>query len=882
MANDLEQVQVAPNKHQLAQTSGSSRRPVSAGAYVLAEPSPTARWNPAAHLNESQLGASRARIEPNNEVDNFVSSRGHSSDASGQQGDNNSGVQDGARPGAVMGIFFKVWSLVKGKSGHCCCRWRLGRARASLPANLLTWPDLHLIVTKGRNQAHKMRRQTSAEPSQLRGSPSWPVEQEHGLITGKTAPITRLKDDHFRRAGSQPAPSVRARSGQANMLQVKSTTGSTSSGVSSATSGDGAFSSPGAGRSSSSAVRRHLSAYSLRRSTADTPLSGPNAVLSDGSTSPTGTGQKERSLSGSASSWASRIKRSATTVNQADLSSYVSKYKFKRVHEQPDSAAPLIKHQHSPPAPPVPAQAHTRRATIPPPESELGQAAEAGATKARRLTTVSASTGSASDLDDSNDIYSTPHDSVQSVPSSAPLYPMSERIAPTVHQVTSQAYPIIKSFSTSNFGQLLAGTRQQLAIGPGQFKPIAELDSAARQVELDNELPDAPAKVDGSAPARGSRRHMANSRFFISSSSSEDSTSGQHQQKAAGPGSSTPAHQVESQASCDSSHLQLELRNRLPLSVLQGSHYHAAARPDSLILAQPSLVGTQALMSPLDWSAPSPFVRRPSRSFRPLEPTQISAGPKRPSLVSSGLTQFPTTKCGPVVARDPAVAPSHDSGRLNLAEPQAMPAPPDSGRKRPSTLINSVSLYDCKLPALANLDTSASGQHDSEYRLANMLLEFGSNPHVKDENGNTVLMHACLSDNLSTVRCLLERNVDPDEENNDKLTALDLVCSKESSACRLSILDLLIENKANVDRQDATGLRLLDRLVAEHQPGVSNKLPYIECLLRNGAKLGSSTWAAAAGKHDVQLRLLKKLCHDGYFLYKVSGGVVDCSLLRVT
>lgn len=65
------------------------------------------------------------------------------------------------------------------------------------------------------------------------------------------------------------------------------------------------------------------------------------------------------------------------------------------------------------------------------------------------------------------------------------------------------------------------------------------------------------------------------------------------------------------------------------------------------------------------------------------------------------------------------------------------------------------------------------------------------------------------------------------------------------------------------------GTRLLDRLIAQHRPN-DNKLPFIDCLLQNGAKLGSSTWNAADGKYEIQLKLLEKLCQDGYFLYKVS------------
>lgn len=858
--------QAHPLSLKLPQQVSSARRPNSPG--VQAPDAPVgSRWTRAARLDSgSRLGASEAQTRADNETDNILSACRRSSEANQQlQEDNGTDSQDGGRPGAVMGIFFKVWSLVKGK------RAIVQLSLVSLACQSTNMLPGLLTVTRGRSQAHKVRRQTSAEPSQLQGSPSWPTEHDHRLIPGKAAPVTRLQDGHFRRAGSQPAPSIRARAGQANMLQVKSTTGSTSSGVSSATSGEGAFSSPG-GERSSSAVRRHLSAYSLRRSTADTPLSGPNPTRADGSSSPVGTNSKERSLSSSASSWASRIKRSATTVNQADLSSSASKYKFKRVHEQLDTLAT----QSTKPQPPSPvgpawaAVAGSRRATIPPPgplelELELG----ACGPKDRRQTNVSASVGSASDLDDSNDIYSTPHDSIQSVPSTAPLQSHSERMAPTIHQVTSQAYPIIKSFSTSNFSQLLAGSCKQMGSNPTQFKPIVELESAnSKQVAVED---DGSADKANSA-SKGSRRHMANSRFFISSSSSEDSTSGQQQQhtKPARDESANLNLQVESQASSDSSHMQLELRNRLPLSVLQGAHYHAAARPDSLILAQPARASTQALMSPLDWSAPSPFVRRPSRPFRPIDFSQISSASKRPSLANPNLSQFLAGRSTPVVSRASPVAPSHEWSRAPELENQQNQSGCNKALSRPFSITNSVSLYDCKLPALGSPDKGNNSLPDSEYKLANMLLEFGSNPSVKDELGNTVLMYACLNDNVPCVKCLLERNVDPNQLNNLGLTAMDLLCSKDSTPCRLSILDLLIEHGADVDRQASDGSRLLDRLIAEHQPSAQNKLAYIECLLRNGAKLGSPTWAAAAGKHDVQLRLLKKLCHDGYFLYKVS------------
>ena len=42
----------------------------------------------------------------------------------------------------------------------------------------------------------------------------------------------------------------------------------------------------------------------------------------------------------------------------------------------------------------------------------------------------------------------------------------------------------------------------------------------------------------------------------------------------------------------------------------------------------------------------------------------------------------------------------------------------------------------------------------------------------------------------------------------------------------------------------------------------------VSVFLRKGAKLGSDTWAMAAGKPDIQLLLLNKLMEDGNTLYR--------------
>lgn len=80
----------------------------------------------------------------------------------------------------------------------------------------------------------------------------------------------------------------------------------------------------------------------------------------------------------------------------------------------------------------------------------------------------------------------------------------------------------------------------------------------------------------------------------------------------------------------------------------------------------------------------------------------------------------------------------------------------------------------------------------SEYKLTQMLLEFGSNPNAKDQFGLTALMHAILADNLPAVKCLIERGVDLNAINNAQQSALDLICSKSASENRLQMVSTRI------------------------------------------------------------------------------------------
>ena len=56
-----------------------------------------------------------------------------------------------------------------------------------------------------------------------------------------------------------------------------------------------------------------------------------------------------------------------------------------------------------------------------------------------------------------------------------------------------------------------------------------------------------------------------------------------------------------------------------------------------------------------------------------------------------------------------------------------------------------------------------------------------------------------------------------------------------------------------------------------------DKSAQIDLLLARGAKLSAATWHAARNKVDVQLKLVRKLCQDGFYLYKVSLCLVKAS-----
>lgn len=64
-----------------------------------------------------------------------------------------------------------------------------------------------------------------------------------------------------------------------------------------------------------------------------------------------------------------------------------------------------------------------------------------------------------------------------------------------------------------------------------------------------------------------------------------------------------------------------------------------------------------------------------------------------------------------------------------------------------------------------------------------------------------------------------------------------------------------------MEMADKTGLRPIDTAVKH------TNLPALQCFLRKGAKLSSTTWQLAIGHAEMTLALLNKLVDDGNLLY---------------
>lgn len=657
-------------------------------------------------------------------------------------------------------------------------------------------------AASGRQKA-AIRRQNSEDATHFCYVPGDQVEQQRCAMV--------LKDGHFRQANSQPT-SRQASNEQTNSGKLLSDplSGTGSSGVSTASSSStGQTRSPSS--TSSSPPTNISNRQKLRRSAAE----------DDGDSGRVSIQAKAMNREQESSSWMVRIKRSASSIGQ-----------------QSSFGNNQSGHQNG------------KRKSI-----QYGKVNESDKVPGLSFSEALESTqrDGSETSDSAADVYSTPHESIQSVQSGLRL---------------------VKSFSTNNFNPNLQAKRIN-----EDFKPIDENHEVKHRSNL-NHRPDLKSQQD---LARGSK-------MFISSSSSEES-------------SATSTHSaipMTSKVSRQTRSSETDQMGQASISFRFGRHIHSvsppspAVRPNSILVSNGLARGLILPVLPESNQLFSPNTKQPNEilipaddnsqavaAMSPLEP--MSFGVNKPAWRRHELSRIQVA-----YRKSPSLFEFREveggNSACNISSKCARSCDRSQGEKIP----NSVSLQDCQ--TILDKSTDCNGlqrmiKHDvdSEYRLAKMMLESGQDPRSTDENGQTALMHACLSGNMAAVKCLIDHGADVNQTDVSGFSSLDLICSKQPTETRLEIVKYLIDHKAELDKVNSIdGSRLLDRLIKLHDEGPklvgTNKLPYIDCLLQNGARLGSSTWRAAHSKHKLQMRLLKKLCQDGYYLYKVSS--IEAAIYR--
>lgn len=103
---------------------------------------------------------------------------------------------------------------------------------------------------------------------------------------------------------------------------------------------------------------------------------------------------------------------------------------------------------------------------------------------------------------------------------------------------------------------------------------------------------------------------------------------------------------------------------------------------------------------------------------------------------------------------------------------------------------NSISMFDFKQHNKSTkLELASEQSRECEYKLAELMLESGSNPNARDpQTGNTTLMLAVLSDNLSALKCLIEHGANLEAANARGQTVLDVICARQASSVQLEMV----------------------------------------------------------------------------------------------
>ncbi|TAL36867.1 MAG: ankyrin repeat domain-containing protein [Alphaproteobacteria bacterium] len=122
--------------------------------------------------------------------------------------------------------------------------------------------------------------------------------------------------------------------------------------------------------------------------------------------------------------------------------------------------------------------------------------------------------------------------------------------------------------------------------------------------------------------------------------------------------------------------------------------------------------------------------------------------------------------------------------------------------------------------------------HEEAPDLAEMrrLLEEGAPVNIKNDNGQTALMYACIRRNVETVRLLLEFSADT-EISWQGTTALRLACGGHYGPPSMEIVQLLLAHGADMHKLDERGRGMLHAAVADGDEEI------VKLFTRNGLSL---------------------------------------------
>lgn len=600
------------------------------------------------------------------------------------------------------------------------------------------WSRLKKSSSSSTNglQKAEIKRQNSEDASHFCYIPGDQFERQAEKAS------TILEDSYFRNSASHPLTQVeQVSSSSSKHLQEHQTTNETgSSGISTASSSfNGQLQSYSSSSSSPQGHSKNRCERSkLKRSTAedvDDSMNIMSAHIQEGG-------------------WMNRIRRSASSFGQqGSFSSYVA------ARNKAD-----LRHVQYP--------IRSNESSF---ESERSNKATDFNTKVQDTT----GERDGSEASDSGaEIYSTPHESIQSVQS---------------------GLRIVKSLSTNNFYP--NGTRLDYQIGQTIDEHVGELQHVT---EATNSIQDRLGN------SKITRSFVPGSKFFISSSSSEESSATTQQSEIANvtkvPMTNdifTPKERSCSNASKNPSRLQqygfhshsispptpIMRPNSLMVPIGSESHVMLPIVSNGTQLFSPSAVGSETTI----------FI--PDGHDAGLCPAVAAMSPLEPQLALRSAFAKPQLKSFSQVnyKKSPSLYEFSESQIKDLNSPQTkLEALNESFAKPQSTHIsNSISLYDCQKfqrisdTKLLRLNKKSDSETDSEYKLAQMMLEAGFKVNARDQHGFTALMYACLSGNISAIKCLIEHGADVNQTNLSGFGALDLICNKQATEDRLEIVSMI-------------------------------------------------------------------------------------------